>query len=668
MKHVDILTTSDLAKANISTLISGAFFTALKPPPKLNLVEWADSYRMLPDNSAESGLWKTSRVPPAREPMLSISNPLVQEITVMSCIQLMKTELMLNAALYYIHQEPSPMMYVAPKAALAEAWSKERFVKSVKATPVVSEIFTDNRRGEGNTILQKQFAGGQLSIVSARNPDDLAMRACRVMMFDECDKYPANTGSGDGGSGGEGDPIGVAWGRATTYGKRAKKITACSPTIQGKSRIEQEYLKSNQSVYYQKCPHCGFEKELTWLDVDIPKDQETGEFIHTQAHIVCDKDAGGCGAKWSEGDRLNSIRNGRWFIKRPEVTWHHGYKVTSLASPFTPTVTLAKEFMDALGNQQLLKAFYNTRMAQTWKEVGEQPDWQRLYDRREVYKSDKIPRGGLMITCGIDVQLAGIYYEITAWGRRKESWSIEKGYIAGDIDTDEMKDVIHHMADRLFKSDTNMDMPIERTCIDSGYKSQRVYAIVREFGNDKLVAVKGEKEGNLATIIGTPTPVDVNIDGTRFSRGLMLWKVGVGVTKEQFYAWLNLAKPTDEDLKDGKLYPSGYCHFPEYDEEYFKQITAEQFMRVENKRGFVSYSWEKLRKDNHFLDCRVYSRAGAEMLQISRMIETDWLTREDIYYAEHIAIDSRVNNDNTDRHTTNSRDKSRRKGNWIKRK
>lgn len=555
-------------------------------------------------------------------------------------------------------------MYVAPKKELAEAWSKERLVKSVVSTPAVKDVFSNNRRGEGNTILQKQFPGGQISIVSARNPDDLAMRACRIMLFDECDKYPLNTGSTEGGAGGEGDPMAVAWGRATTYGKRAKKITACSPTVQGKSRIEQEYLKSNQSVYHQKCPHCGFAKELTWLDVLIPKDTDTGEFLHEQAHIVCDKDNGGCGKEWTEGDRLWSIRNGYWFIKRPDVTWHHGYKVTSLASPFTPVVTLAKEFMDAMGNPQLLKAFYNTRMAQTWKEVGEQPDWKRLYDRREEFKGNPVPHGVLMVTCGVDVQQDGIYYEYVGWGRRKESWSLDKGYIAGHVESDEMRQVIYDLADKTWQSPTGINMPTERTCVDSGYKTQSVYALVREYVSEKLVAVKGEKEGNLKTIIGTPTPVDVNIDGKRHSRGLMMWPVGSSVAKEQFYAWLNLEKPTDEKLKAGGRYPSGYCHFQEYDEEYFKQITAEQYMRVESKRGFVSYVWEKMRKDNHFLDCRIYARAGTAMLQIDRMTENNWLDRELLYYGKPPKeVDATQGKSDTKRNS-----KSRRRGGWIKRK
>jgi len=178
--EISVLDTSPEAKIKIEKMIRNTFKKCLSPPPKLNLVEWADTYRYLPDNSAEAGRWKTDRVHAARQPMLSVSDPDVQEVTVMSCIQFMKTELMLNTALFYMHQEPSPIMYVAPKKETAEAWSKERLVKSVNATPVVSDIFTNNRRGEGNTITQKQFAGGQISIVSARNPTDLAMRACRV--------------------------------------------------------------------------------------------------------------------------------------------------------------------------------------------------------------------------------------------------------------------------------------------------------------------------------------------------------------------------------------------------------------------------------------------------------------------------------------------------------
>ena len=623
-QEFNILDVSEYARESIQQGITDIWATRFKPPPKLDLVEWADTYRKLPDNSAESGQWKTRRVEVSRKPMQSISDKTVKEITVMSCIQLMKTELMINTALYYMHQDPSPLMYVAPKKEIAEAWSKERFTKSVNATPVLKDIFAKNRHGEGNTILQKQYPGGQISIVSARNPDDLAMRACRIMLFDECDKYPMNVGAGEGGSGGEGDPIAVAWGRATTYGNRAKKIVACSPTVQGKSRVEAEYLASNQSVFLQPCPHCDHAKELEWPDVCIPVDEETGEYLPKKAHVVCSE----CQKPWTEADRHKSINNGFWYAKKPEITHHHGYKVSSFASPFTPIVTLAIEFVKAMGNANMLKAFYNTRMARTWREDGDQPDWEKLYDRRESLPFNVMAQDSSMLTMGIDIQKDGAWYETVAWGRRKRSWSVDMGFIEGDIEDDDFREKLKELFDKYYDHASGVSMQCEKIGVDSGYKTQAVYSLVREYGDSRVIAVKGEKEENLTSIVGAPVPVDVNWQGNRISRGLKLWKVGSGTAKAEFYGRLGIKKPDPEKIKNGALYPRGYPHFPEWDEEYFKQITAEVRIRSEDKRGWEKYVWERVRKDNHLLDCRIYARAGSVILGIDRMDDEAWEERE----------------------------------------
>lgn len=661
INDVDILQTCDVAKDVIAESLTNIFRTEFKPPPKMDLVEWADTFRKLPDNSAEPGQWKTDRVPPAREPMLAISDPEVQEITVMSCIQLLKTELMINTCLYYMHQEPSPIMYVAPKKEIAEAWSKERFTKSVSAVPELRDLLSENRRDQGNTILQKQFPGGQLSIVSARNPDDLAMRACRIMLFDECDKYPTNVGSGDGGSGGEGDPIAVGWGRATTFGRRAKKIVACSPTTQGRSRIEKEFLSGSQHTFHQPCPECDHSKELQWTDVIIPVDEETGEYLPDKAYIACSE----CGHKWSEGERIQSIDKGTYVAKRPHITRHLSYKVTSLASPFTPVVTLANEFVDAIGDNNLLKAFYNTRMARTWKEQGEQPEWETIYDRREDYKIGVVPEGGLMLTMGIDVQKDGIYYETVAYGRRRRSWSVDKGYMTGDIEEEGFRDQVKELWMRTYKNHRGIEMLPEIVNVDSGYKTNAVYSLVREFGDNRVRAVKGDKEGRLTTSVGTPTPVDVDYNGKRIARGLMLWHVGSGVIKDQFYSWLGLKMPSEEKLKAGARVPSGYCHFPEYDEEFFKQITAEQKVVTTNRKGFEVYAWEKTRKDNHLLDCRVYARAAATMLQIDRMRDEDWDLRE-AKFEGSVAVDSaNSTNDTNSSKNKSTQPRKRKRSTWL---
>lgn len=540
------------------------------------------------------------------------------------------TELMINTALYYMHQEPSPIMYVAPKKETAEAWSKERLVKSVNATPVVQNIFSTNRRGQGNTILQKQFPGGQISIVSAMNPTDLAMRACRIMLFDECDKYPVNVGAGEGGSGGEGDPIQVAWGRATTFGRRAKKVTACSPTVEGRSRIHQEYLKSDQRVFHQPCRHCGHSEELDWFKhVHIPEDKD-GHLLPDEARIVCPE----CGTEWSENDRFWSIANHKWVPKRPEIKHHRGYKVSALGSPFISLKALAREYANAKDNPQALKAFINTRLAEVYREKGEAPDWQRLYERRESWPIGTVPAGGLMITCGIDVQKDYLIYEVVAWGRKKRSWSIDIGVIDGHISTDETKEQLSKFLETRYTNQHGVAMPIELALIDSSNDTQEVYNTVAQIGTRRLRPIKGV--GSLTTMVGTPKPVQINIDGIRKDGGVKMWPVGVNVLKEQLYKWLLLPRPTDEALAAGSDWPTGYCHFPEWNEDYFKQLTAEILVERSDSRGYLVQVWERIRDHNHFLDCRNYARAASAMLGLDRMSEENWQDRETQYGKEEV--------------------------------
>ena len=531
------------------------------------------------------------------------------------------TELMLNAAMYYMHQNPCPIMYVAPKNATAEAWSKERLVKSINVTPVLKDILSGNRRGEGNTILQKQFAGGQISIVSARSETDLAMRAVMVMLFDEIDKYPINVGSGEGGVGGEGDPIAIAWGRATTFKGRAKKICACSPTVKNKSRIEAEYLSSDQREFHQECPHCQKLFVPEWKKHIKLKQGKDGKDTSKGAALVCT----GCGVPWSEKDRYLSIKNGKWIAKFPEITWHHGYHVSAFASPFITIEILAREFLKCGDNAHKLKAFYNTRLALTYQDVGESPDWKKLYERRGSYKPMTAPDGVLMITAGIDVQKDYLQYEVVGWGRKKISWSLDIGVMEGHISLDEVKEELAKFLERTYMNEHGNEMMIEMTLIDSSNDTTEVYTAVAEIGSRRLRAIKGQ--GNLATILGTPKPAQVNIDGIRKDSGVKRWPLGVNILKEQLYRWLLLKTPEKADLDNGKEYPTGYCHFPEWDEEYFKQLTAEILIERTTNRGFTELVWDRLRA-NHFLDIRNYARAGAEMLGIGRMNNDDWRERE----------------------------------------
>ena len=107
-------------------------------------------------------------------------------------------------------------------------------------------------------------------------------------------------------------------------------------------------------------------------------------------------------------------------------------------------------------------------------------------------------------------------------------------------------------------------------------------------------------------------------------RGLRVWSVGTPVAKGEQYRWLKLEWPTEEALGAGSSYPPGACHFPQYGEEYFKQLTAERLV-TRIVKGFPRGSWEKEPgRRNEALDCRVYARAAAAIYGLDRFEERHW--------------------------------------------
>ncbi len=614
---------------------------AMTPPPLISVPDWADRYRKLAKEAGStSGNWRTSTVEVARGPMLAPTEPGVHTVTVMCATQLMKTALLENIFGYFAHLDPAPMLLVQPKEDAAEAFSKERITPLIKATPALRKLVgTGKTRSAEETLLYKSFPGGFLALVGAGSPDNLARRPVRVTLFDEIDKYPVTR---------EGDPITLGEERLATFGANWLSVRACSPTVEGESRIEASYEESDQRLPSVACPHCGHRQFLDFFrHVEWPKD---GGHKWREAHIYCEA----CGTQWSEGNRLAALQTVRWHQTRkfyccgsthnplaiyasawsegkPEplaIAWdwwegprwavyrarcpdcgkwgvdndHAGFQASKLYSPWgrDKPPAIAKKWLDAK-DEERKQAFWNTQMGRPYrprltKEV--KPDV--LMERREMWDAE-VPDGVAVLTAGADVQGDRVEIEVVGWGRDEESWSIAYEVLEGDPDSPALWKRVDEYLLRRWRRADGREFAIRAACIDSGgHSTQQVYQFCKARIGRSIWAIKGESARG-----GQRSPVWPNKRPTRKTKASYRPVIiGVNAAKD---------KIAERLLKDAP--GPGYMHFPhDRDAGYFAQLTAERL--VLKVAGGQRYRvWQQIDgRANEALDCRVYAYAALASL------------------------------------------------------
>ncbi len=572
------------------------------PPPNLTISQWADRYRKLSsESSSEPGQWHTDRAEYQREIMDAVSDASVETVVIKSSSQIGKSEIGLNMVGYHIDQDPAPMMVVLPTERDAESWSKDRFAPMVRDTECLRGKLSGPKSRDGsNKILHKKFTGGQLTLVGSNAPSGLAMRPIRILLCDEVDRYPASAGA-------EGDPVNLARKRTVTFWNR-KIIMVSTPTIKGASRIDAAWENSDKRRYWVPCPHCGEYQILRWEQVHWEKSSgkkgQESKHLPETAHYVCEH----CGDTWSDPQRWATIHLGEWRAENAFVDTA-GFHLNEIYSPWIKLEKMAREFLAAKEHgEEAMKTFINTSLGEVFEIRGEAPEWERIYNRREDYPIGTVPEGGLFLTAGADVQRDRIEVEVVAWGRQRESWSVDYRVLLGDTAKAGVWNKLSAMLEERFPhARTGAGMIIERMAVDSGYATQEVYAWSRTAPLGRVMPIKGVDKSRFP--IQGPSDVEVKIGKRKRKRGARLWTVCGPVFKAELYGNLRQEMP---DEPEGEGFPPGYCHFPQYDPEYFRQLTAEQAVTRVKKNGFAVIEWQKTRERNEALDCRVYARAAAE--------------------------------------------------------
>lgn len=580
--------------------------SAWRPPRRLKLSEWADEHFYLSaESAAEPGRWKC--IPYQVGIMDAITDPRVEQVSLRKSARIGYTKILDATVGYYMHQDPCPIMVVQPTVEDAQGYSKEELAPMLRDCPALAGLVAEPRsKDSDNTILHKSYPGGSLSVVGANSGRGFRRVSRKVVIFDEVDGYPPSAGT-------EGDQIKLGIRRTEYYWDR-KIIAGSTPLVAGASRIDELFEAGDQRHYHVPCPQCGHMDVLTFREKD-----DRGHFMKwpedkpEEAFFVCRKN----GCIIEHKSKRDMVAAGEWRADAP-FRGHASFHIWAAYS-FSPNATwgqLAAEFVDAnKGGVEKLKTFVNTVLGETWHEKGEAPDWQRLYDRREQYQRATVPAPVLFLTAGVDVQRDRLVWEVVGWGEDRQSWSIDAGVFAGDTAGPAPWAELDKLLGQTWLLPNGQAVSIHKLAVDAGDQTQVVYNWARRHPMNRVIACKGVHTAK--TLIGSPSPVDVTVRGKKMARGYKVWPVGVGIAKSELYGWLRLERPTTES---GDPHPPGYCHLPEYGEEYFKQLTAEHLVRVVNQRTrFVTLEWQVLPgRENHWLDCRVYARAAAALAGLDR--------------------------------------------------
>lgn len=574
------------------------------PPERITVSEWADKKRILSQRAAsEPGQWRTSRTPFLREPQdcLSDHHP-AQEVILMTCVQIGKSEVGLNWAGYTIDHAPSSMLAVLPTVDVGERWSKQRLAPMVMDTPTLrAKVAPARSRDSGNTTLSKEFDGGILMITGANSAAGLSSMPIKKLLLDEVDRFPGEVED-------EGDPVDIAEARTSNFPGR-KVLKTSSPTIESLSRIFKDWKRSDQRRYYVPCPHCGEKQHLKWGNLNYPEGKAE------DARYTCEH----CGALIEEHQKTAMLERGEWRATFPERDVV-GFHLNALYSPIglgRSWAWLATRYEEVKRDASRLKVFVNTRLGECYEDPDERLDWEELKARAEPYGLRVIPRGCLALTAGVDVQKDRLEAQVVGWGRNEQAFVIDWVSLPGDPTRPEVWLELDAYLEKSFTNSFRIPMRILSVAVDAGYLTDDVLNYTRMRRNRGVFAIKGASQRG-RQILGRPTKIDVNWKGVVLKGGAELWLVGVDSAKHRLFA--RLAGDRKQAHASARL-----VHFShELPDDYYMQLSAEIF--DPNKRAWIKLHGRR----NEGLDTFNYAMVAAmhPRLRVHVAREPDWVRLE----------------------------------------
>lgn len=579
--------------------VIGKVLAGMKPPDDLTVTEWAEQNRRLSaESAAEPGPWRTERTPYLREPMNAWTDPKIRHIVMVAASQVGKSEFLNNCIGYVIDQDPGSILFVHPTTIDAKEYSKLRIAPMIRDCPTLRKKVSDPKsRDSGNTILQKTYPGGILTMCGSTEAHALASKPIRYVLGDERDRWALSAGN-------EGDPWDLAMARQTTF-YNAKSAEVSTPTVKNASAIEAAYATGTMERWKSRCPHCGEYHEIQWADIRFEHDEiiVAGKKTY-KVRSVCYA-CPGCGCISTEAEMKRAPA--RWEADNP-AAYEQGTRsfwLNAFVSQWASWESIILKYLNAIGSTRKMQVVYNTCFGELWEDRGDLEDEDSLMARREEYPAE-LPEGVLVLTAGVDTQDDRMEYEIVGHGHFGETWGIEKGIVMGRPDDDAVWAQLDELVfDRVLRFENGVGLKMSMSFVDEGgHFTQEVRMQCRARLGKKVFCIKG-MPGSDKPYTAPPKKQKIIIKQTAVGT---CWQYQIGVDSGKEVIMDNLRVQTPG---------AKYCHFPkrdDYGSGYFTGLLSEVKVYDPNKKQ--PWQWKKIpgHERNEALDCRNYALAAFKTL------------------------------------------------------
>jgi phage terminase large subunit GpA-like protein len=586
--------------ANAERLAHEVMAAALRPPPAIDYLRWAERNVVIEEGSFP-GPYNRALFPYFDEILRALSpeDP-CRYVSLMGSAQIGKTTVANIFTCGTLVMANGNFLYAHPTEDNSRRWSKMKLAPMMRSIAVMREQFPQRTRDTTDSIGYKERKDGlaALLITGANSPASLSQVTIQCQVQDDLSKWEMNTA---------GDPETQADNRSRAI-PFAKIFKVSTPLVVPGCRISKDFESGSREYPYVPCPHCKHMQILEWDNMLAGLDPAKPE----DAHFTCMA----CGALIEEHHRPQMLAAFEWRAHNPAAAREHrSFWLWSAYSYLQSWSQIAHEFLKARGDPGAEKVFLNDTAGKAYRAQGEARPWEELRDRAAAshYVRGTVPPGALLLMLGIDCQHDRVEWQLVGFGKEYRRYVIDYGIVERHISDADCQRNLALLLARTWKNSFGREIGISQTAIDGNAWTEDVWTFARNHPASKLIMIRGRGDDGAPRLALVKR--ERNKSGVLLKYSKRFYHLGVSNLKMALY----------RDLAKDDALSAGYVEFPSgLPDDYFQELTAERREPVK-RNGFTVYRWTKPdRQDNEALDTLIQATGAAIRYGVYGMSDRSW--------------------------------------------